>query len=138
MEKKMFIKASPLIFANAKRLRNNMTDAEIILWQCLKTKPLGYKFRRQHPIHQSIADFYCHALQLIIEVDGGIHEKEKNKSADEERDKQFKSIGIVTLRYTNTQIFHSLETVLINIENNIIQLQKKFSLQGVRGYESNC
>ncbi len=134
----MFRKAGLLIFSNAKQLRNNMTNAEIILWQYLKTKPLGYKFRRQHPIHQSIADFYCHALQLIIEVDGSIHEKEENKTADEERDHRFTSTGITTLRFSDTQIFHSIESVIAEIKNSIIQLEKKFPLQGVRVYESHC
>ena len=75
----MFQKANPLIFANAKQLRNNLTDAEVILWEYLRTKPFGYKFRRQHPIQQFIADFYCHSLQLIIEADGEIHQKMENK-----------------------------------------------------------
>jgi len=112
MEKKMFQKANPLIFAKAKQMRNNMTDAEIILWEYLRTKPLGYKFRRQHPIQQFIADFYCHSLQLIIEADGEIHQKIENKISDEERDKALNASGIKVIRFSNKEILNSMETIV--------------------------
>jgi cyclase len=50
MEKKMYYKASPLLFEMAKELRNNVTNAEMLLWSYLRTKPEGFKFRRQHPM----------------------------------------------------------------------------------------
>ncbi|SDG49332.1 cyclase/type I restriction enzyme M protein [Pedobacter terrae] len=56
----MFYGASNIIFENAKRLRNNVTEAENLLWQVISNKQLGLKFRRQHPISCFIADFYCH------------------------------------------------------------------------------
>ena len=58
------------MYQRARELRNNSTHAEIILWGYLKAKPLGYKFRRQHPYAIYILDFYCHSLKLCIEVDG--------------------------------------------------------------------
>ncbi len=61
------------IFANAKHLRKNMTDAETVLWMYLKEGINGLKFRRQHPIGIYIADFYCHKARLIIEIDGERH-----------------------------------------------------------------
>ena len=64
--------------------------------------------------------------------------KEENKTADEERDHRFTSTGITTLRFSDTQIFHSIESVIAEIKNSIIQLEKKFPLQGVRVYESHC
>ena len=130
MEKKMFQKASPLIFARAKQLRINMTDAEIILWEYLKTKPLGYKFRRQHPIQQFIADFYCHALQLIIEADGEIHQKIENEIADEERDKALISSGIRIIRFNNKQIFNSMETVVDTITSIMHSIQYSQKIEG--------
>ncbi len=58
----------------ARELRNNMTKAEIILWSRIRSKQInGYKFRRQYPVLDFIADFYCHELKLIIEVDGEVH-----------------------------------------------------------------
>lgn len=81
----MFYNAGPLLFARAKELRNNVTQVEMILWGYLKTKPLGYKFRRQHPLLNYIADFFCYKLKLIIEADGSMHNKEEVKKTDEER-----------------------------------------------------
>ena len=60
----MFNEANPLVFALAKNLRKNMTASEMILWGYLKTKPGGFKFRRQHPLGLYIADFYCHKLYV--------------------------------------------------------------------------
>jgi imidazole glycerol-phosphate synthase subunit HisF len=111
-EVKMFYKAGPLIFANAKELRNNPTHAEMLLWGYLKTKPLGYKFRRQHPIGIYIADFYCHKLKLVIEVDGSIHSQQEVKEHDEERQRIIEEEGIKVIRFTNRQIECGLEDVI--------------------------
>ena len=64
------------IFENAEFLRKNMTHEEKLLWGFIANNQLGYKFRRQHPIWRYIADFYCHELKLVIELDGGIHDRE--------------------------------------------------------------
>jgi cyclase len=74
MSKKLFLGADSNIFKNAYALRNNLTHAEIILWGHLKDSQLGCKFRRQHPLGIYIADFYCHQHQLVIELDGSIHD----------------------------------------------------------------
>src|SRR3954468_11680510 len=86
----MFNEANPLVFELAKDLRRNMNDAEIILWNCLKVGINGLKFRRQHPIGIYIADFYCHKLKLIIEVDGSIDDKKEIKEFDEKRENDLK------------------------------------------------
>lgn len=76
----MFYGAKPHIFEKAKELRNNMTEAEKLLWGKLqKNKIMGLRFKAQHPIDIFIADFYCHKLKLVIEVDGGIHNLPENK-----------------------------------------------------------
>ena len=76
-------------FILAKDLRKKQTEAEVLLWSKLKSRKCGgYKFRRQHPIRQYIADFYCHEQRLVIEVDGKIHlskdqrEKDLNRTAE--------------------------------------------------------
>jgi len=61
------------VFMNAKALRYNMTPAESMLWSYLNLKVNGARFRRQHPLGNYIADFYCHQHKLVIEIDGGIH-----------------------------------------------------------------
>ena len=111
-ERKMFYKASPLIFTNAKELRSNLTHAETLLWGYLKTKPSGYKFRIQHPIGVYIADFYCHKLKLVIEVDGSIHNEQGVKENDHIRQKIIEAEGIKVIRFTNRQIEYGLEDVI--------------------------
>ena len=71
MNRSMFYESSPIIFANAKRLRNEPTASEIIFWDLLKQHFADYRFKRQHPVSQYIADFYCHKLKLVVEIDGG-------------------------------------------------------------------
>jgi len=69
--KDMFIDAKPELFRLAHNYRNNPTEAEKILWEHLrKFRSEGFVFRRQHPIVFFIADFYCHKIKLVIEVDG--------------------------------------------------------------------
>lgn len=121
MRKKMFLGADHLIFQNAKELRKNMTHAETLLWGYLVQRPLGYKFRRQHPISIFIADFYCHALKLVIEVDGSIHDSNEAKEQDASRQHTLEAEGIRFLRFTNAAVEKHLETVIKEIENYIIK-----------------
>jgi len=115
----MFLGASNLVFERAKELRDNMTPSEIILWGYLKDSPHGHKFRRQHPINNYVADFYCHSLKLIIEVDGTVHENKENQQADAERQQDLESKGIHFLRFTNNEVEKHLENVILIIENYI-------------------
>ena len=104
MKKKMFYGASALIFENARELRNNMTHAELLLWGYLRTKPAGFKFRRQHPIGFYIADFYCHKLKLVIEVDGEIHEADEARLLDKVREENLVKDGLNVYRIKNKDI----------------------------------
>lgn len=115
----MFLGADNLIFENAKKLRNNPTHSETILWAYLRQKPFGFKFRRQHPISIYIADFYCHSLKLIIEVDGNVHEDQGQAKKDAERQKHLEAEGISFIRLTNEQIEKHLEKVIETIENTL-------------------
>jgi very-short-patch-repair endonuclease len=74
---KMFHDASPEIFSRAKSLRQNMTSSELNLCELIKVRYNKYKFRLQHPIGPYIADFYCHKLKLVIELDGRHHTDDK-------------------------------------------------------------
>jgi imidazole glycerol-phosphate synthase subunit HisF len=120
MKKNMFMGASHLIFERAKDLRNNQTHAETLLWGYLRQKPLGHKFRRQHPISIYVADFYFHSLKLIIEIDGSVHGDLNVSSHDAERQKNLEADGIKFLRFTNHEVEKELETVIKEIENYII------------------
>jgi very-short-patch-repair endonuclease len=74
IEKNMFFGAKAELFTLALQMRKNPTEAERAMWKILrKFRKSGFPFRRQHPIEFYIADFYCHKLRLVIEVDGEIH-----------------------------------------------------------------
>jgi len=97
----------------AKKLRKNMTLPEVLLWNQLKGKKLGYDFHRQKPIGHYIADFYCPKLKLIIEVDGQVH-LEKGEY-DMKRQSKLESIGLHILRFTATDILKNLNDVIDSI-----------------------
>jgi len=104
-------------FGKAKDLRKTETEAEKLLWEKLKNNQLGgFKFRRQHPISLYIADFYCHRLKLIIEIDGGYHFTKEQIPKDEERTKILEFNGVNVIRFSNDEVLNSLEKVLNEIE----------------------
>lgn len=115
----MFKGASNLIFENATHLRKNMTHAETILWLHLRKGINGLKFRRQHPIGIFIADFYCHKVKLIVEVDGSIHTITEVKENDEVRQQQLTEWGYEIIRFTNKQIINEVEKILELIKEKI-------------------
>lgn len=119
MKRKMHAGAGRFLFQRARELRSKCTHAEEILWGYLKAKPLGVKFRRQHPYSVYILDFYCHALRLAIEVDGNIHLKEDVKANDIIRQKLLEADGLQVLRFTNNDVEKHLECVIIKIEEFI-------------------
>ncbi len=124
----MFAGANHLVFGFAKDLRKNMTDAEIILWQFLKVGIKGLKFRRQHPLGFYIADFYCHKIKLIIELDGSIHHLPDIKEHDEIRQKNLESEGFHIIRFSNHQVMKEIEIVLDKIEKSVENLLPNFNL----------
>ncbi len=100
----------------SKRMRNQPTEAESLLWNGLSGKELeGYKFRRQHIIGQYIADFVCLSENLIIEVDGLIHQLPENKESDEQRTAWLNEKGFRVLRVTNDEVLRNYEKTLDKI-----------------------
>ena len=107
-------------FLLAKQLRGRMTPAEILMWDQLKNKQFkGYKFRRQHPIHHFIVDFYCHELKLIIEIDGKYHDSEEQKNKDLNRTELLAFQGLREIRFTNEEIITNIISVLKKLEEQI-------------------
>jgi very-short-patch-repair endonuclease len=101
----------------ARTLRREQTTAEKLLWKALRNKNLeGIKFRRQHPVGPFIADFYCHAAQLVIEVDGEVHEIEEIRKKDKARENYLKQQGLAIKRFTNEEVIAELGRVLDDIE----------------------
>jgi len=111
-----------------KELRNNMTNAERLLWTELKGKKIsGYKFRRQHSIGIYIPDFYCTGLKLAIEVDGPTHCTDIEVKYDDERQKEIENLGIQFLRFTNDEIYNNLYNVIEKIKETIGYIENKLS-----------
>ena len=119
--------ATKPLYQRAREFRNNATNAESVLWGYLKNKPLGYKFRRQHPYSNYILDFYCHALKLVIEVDGSIHNNADVKLNDELRQVALQSDGLVVLRFQNDEITKNPEKVILEIENFLLKNKNEYS-----------
>ena len=112
--------AKALLFNRARQLRDNETRAEKLLWARLRNKQLGVKFRRQHPLHFFIVDFYCHELKLVIELDGGIHFTEENQEYDKMRTELIAEFEIRVIRFRNEEIYFEIENVIDLINKFIV------------------
>ena len=77
----------------------------------------GYIFRRQYPISIFIADFYCHKLKLIIEVDGEIHNNEQTQEHDDGRSAVMEKFGLKVIRFTNEEVLNNQDFVLRQIKS---------------------
>ena len=100
--------------ARAKELRHEMTPAEKVLWKELRANRLnGLHFRRQQVVHGYFADFYCHKHQVIVEVDGDIHDLQEEYDA--EREIYLISLGFRVLRFKNDEVMKNLNGVLKKI-----------------------
>ena len=103
-------------------LRAAPTRAEAILWSSLRNQQLeGYKFRRQHPAGGYIIDFYCPQVKLGIEVDGGVHKKQA--AQDNDREEDLMNLGIVVIRFWNSEIENHIEGVIQKILQIIHQME---------------
>ena len=88
----------PSLISFARDLRSNSVKAEVYLWKILKQSKSGYKFTRQKPILHYIADFYCHELLLVVEIDGSTHNHPDNALHDRRRDRDMQAIGLKVVR----------------------------------------
>jgi very-short-patch-repair endonuclease len=104
-------------YQRSKQLRREMTPEEKILWEQLRRNNLnGLHFRRQQIIDGFIVDFYCHQAQLVIEVDGEIHDQQVE--SDQERDAILAARGLKIIRIKNQEIRQNLQGVLQQIRGN--------------------
>ena len=96
----------------ARALRSKMTLPEVVLWQHLRQRPNGMKFRRQHPAGPYVLDFYCERARLCIEVDGAAHGMGDVPASDCRRDLWLSEAGIRTLRISAVDVLENLDGVL--------------------------
>ncbi|UOY07630.1 dihydropteroate synthase [Muricauda sp. SCSIO 64092] len=127
--------ANPILYGllkeHAQKMRNQPTKAEAMLWNALSGKNLdGYKFRRQHIIGEFIADFICLKQNLIVEVDGGIHQLPENKKSDAERTSWLENQGYRVIRFTNNEVLGDLESVLEAIHTQLLSSPPSGELEG--------
>jgi very-short-patch-repair endonuclease len=116
----MFAGATPDTRKFARKLRASQTDSEAKLWSYLKTKPLGFKFRRQHPFNLYVLDFYCHKLRLAIEIDGEYHNTQQQQKMDLIRTTSISKYNVDVIRFTNHNIMEDLHNTTKKI-NRIIE-----------------
>ena len=104
----------------ARELRKNQTPQEAKLWNLLRNHQFyGYEFRRQYPIGDYIADFICRKKKIIIELDGGHHNEDKNLINDSKRTEFLNSLGYKVLRFWNNEVDNNIEGVFNVIKNEL-------------------
>lgn len=104
----------------ARELRKKETKAEEVFWELVRDRSfLDLKFRRQHQIGDYIVDFYCHEENLIVELDGSVHDTPERKKADHKRDKYLTGLGNTVLRFPNSELLNDPEAVLHSIQTSL-------------------
>jgi len=101
----------------ARKLRKQMTLSEILLWERIKDKKLGFTFNRQQSIGQYVADFLCRKQKAVIEIDGDSHDGKGEY--DETRDEFLKSQGFIVIHIHDYEVKKNMESVLKYIKDNI-------------------
>jgi len=127
----MHYSASKTVFQYAEQSRKNMTDAEKIVWERLCKNQLDIRIRKQHLIYKYIADYYCHELKLVIEIDGGIHLSKENREYDVSRDITLNEFGIDIIRFPNDQVINNIDEIIEEIKTKIDELRNKNVLQPI-------
>ena len=107
----------PYLKLYSKENRKNLTDAEKIIWEEVRNSKLGFKIRRQHPIKIFIADFICIEKNLVIEIDGEIHDHQKEY--DDERSLFLNAEGFRVIRFTNEEVIKKTKDVILKIKNEL-------------------
>jgi very-short-patch-repair endonuclease len=123
VERDMYFGAKPDLFKLAIEMRKNPTQSEKVLWNILrKYRIKGFLFRQQHPIYIFIADFYCHKIKLVIEVDGDVHFNDESQEHDDGRSGEMEKFGIKVIRFTNEQVHYNQDIVIEQINEFITRL----------------
>jgi len=105
----------------SRELRNKSTLSEVLLWNEIKAKKLGYQFLRQKPIGNYIVDFYCPKLKLIIEIDGSSHNSKQEY--DNFRDEYFNEAQLRLIRFLDNDVKNNLDNVIRAIKEEILVLK---------------
>ncbi|SDD00146.1 endonuclease domain-containing protein [Williamwhitmania taraxaci] len=121
----MYFNASDMVIKLARELRLHPTEAEKTLWRAINKGQLGLKFRRQHPIYNFIADFYCHEARLIVEVDGGYHKSRIQRERDESRSAEVALVyDLKVIRFTNEEVLSNTNAVVSRLKTALSERMK--------------
>ncbi|KPK92278.1 DNA methylase [bacterium SM23_31] len=124
MSHRKIIPYNPKLKETARKLRNNSTLSEVLLWNRIKRKQMkDYQFFRQKPIDNYIVDYFCYELMLAIEIDGDSHVDKIEE--DQIRQKRLESLGINFLRFTDFDVKKNMNGVLQYIEKWIDEIEGK-------------
>lgn len=118
--KNNIIPYNPELKALARQLRKHGTLPEVLLWQHIKQRAYGVQFHRQVPMLEYIADFYCHEIRLVIEIDGDSHAY--NFQYDAKRQSELEAYGVTFLRFSNDDVKKNMFSVLLVIEEKVKEL----------------
>jgi very-short-patch-repair endonuclease len=117
-EEKLYKGAGGELFYYANSNRKQATQAEKFLWAAIRGRKLyGFKFRRQHPIDDFIADFYCPECEVVVEIDGAYHHDISQAEYDQGRTYNLAGLGIAVIRFPNDEVLNNLPKVLEKISN---------------------
>ncbi len=103
----------------AKQNRRQMTPSEETLWEALRKYLDGWKFRRQHPIGDFIADFVCLREKLVVEVDGEYHNAEEQQHDDAIRTHYLQQMGFHVIRFDNQEVDTDVMSVVLRIKEQL-------------------
>jgi len=116
----------------ARKLRNDSTLGEVMLWNEIKGKGFGFDFHRQKPLLNYIVDFYCIELSLMIEIDGHYHNHEEKAETDNLRDEEFAKYGLTVIRFTEQEARKDIANALRTIESYVAEHTPPPSREGNR------
>ena len=107
------MQATGRAMASARRLRRQLSLPELLLWQRLRLTRGDLRFRRQHAVGHYVADFYCPAAKLVIEIDGATHDD--RRASDRQRDECLRSLGLRVVRIAAADVLASPDDVADSI-----------------------
>jgi len=110
------LKGTGKAYRRARELRRDLSLPEALLWQQLRRRQTGFKWRKQHPAGPYDLDFYCDVAKLCVEIDGRSHESAGRPAHDARRDAWLAEHGIATLRIPAADVLRNMEGVLAWID----------------------
>ena len=120
--KNKIIPYKPYLKELARKLRKKSTLSEVLLWQKIKQRAFEVQFHRQVPMLDYIVDFYCHEIQLAIEIDGNSHDYKYFE--DKERQNRLECYGVVFLRFSDLEVKNNLFSVELAVLEKVNEIQK--------------